>query len=411
MPTDRNQKISKVASALESETTLADLVARCSGPRASAWDVTDRASDMESLGEDIIHLGVGDPDFDTPEEIVDVAVASMRSGRTHYASIPGEPELRRQIAKHSQLRYGRSVDENRVVVFPGAQCALFSVFLCLVQEGDEVILLEPAYATYDAVVEAGGAQAIRVPLDPAAGFALDIDRICNAITPKTKVILLNSPGNPSGAVFDQETVAELVSICREKGIWIVSDEVYWSMVFEGEHHSAFCEPGSDDFVIVINSLSKSHAMTGWRIGWTIAPEKVTSALISLAQALLFGVSQFSQDAAAFALASDLDSVRSMVETFNQRRQHFCRQLSGVKGIDVYVPAGGMFLLIGVSKLGMDGERFANELLDETGVTVVPGFAFGDSVKDFVRIGFLRDVDILTDAANRIRQFVESSIAK
>ncbi len=391
---------------MNSNLKLADLVTRCSGPRSAAWAVTDRASDMESRGDDIIHLGIGDPDFNTPEEIVDVAVASMRSGRTHYSPIPGELALRREIAKHAGLRYGKSVSEDRVVVFPGAQCALFAVFLCIAQKGNEVILLEPAYATYDAVAEAGGAQAIRVPLDPDTGFALDVERISDAITPRTKAILLNSPGNPSGSVFDRQAVSELVSICVEKGIWIVSDEVYWSMVFDGEHCSPFSEPETDGLVIVINSLSKSHAMTGWRIGWVIAPEVVTNALISLSQALLFGVSQFTQDAAAFALTSDLESVRNMVATFNQRRQHFCRELSDIKGIDVHVPAGGMFLLLGVGGLNMDGERFANDLLDEEGVAVVPGFAFGDSVKDFVRIGFLRDVSVLTDAAMRIRRFVE-----
>jgi arginine:pyruvate transaminase len=395
----------------DSNLKLAKLASRCSGPRSQAWNVTDRATELELVGADIIHLGVGDPDFATPQEIVDVAAAAMSSGRTHYAPIPGEAELRNQIAQCSEKQYGNRVDEDNVVVFPGAQCALFSVFLCLAEAGDEVIVLEPAYATYDAVVEAGGAKAVRVPLDPDSGFALDVARIRAAITPKTKAILLNSPGNPTGAVFERDAIAALVSLCREKSIWIVSDEVYSTMVFEGKHTSPYSEPGSDELVVVINSLSKSHAMTGWRIGWAIAPRKLAQALISLAQALLFGVSQFSQDAAAFALANDLESVRKMVATFNERRISFCDELSSISSLDTFRPAGGMFLLVGVGQLGMDGEQFANELLDEKGVAVVPGFAFGDSVRNFVRIGFLQDVSALSEAANRIREFAVMRSAK
>ena len=386
---------------------LTKLAERCSGPRSRAWHVTDRASVMERRGEDIIHLGVGDPDFDTPKEIVDAATKSMISGRTHYSPIQGEIPLRQQIARHASGLYAHTVDPDRVVVFPGAQCALFSTFLCLAETGDEVILLEPAYATYDAVVRAGGADAVRIPLNPESGFALNVDQIRTAITPKTKAVLINSPGNPTGTVFDRSAVNELVSLCRQNDIWLVSDEVYWSMVFDGSHHSPLAAERSHDHVVIVNSLSKSHAMTGWRVGWVIAPASLAEALAILAQALLFGVSQFSQDAAAFALANDLESVQSMVDAFRNRRDRFCAELIDIERIKVYRPDGGMFLLVGIGDLGMDGDTFANELLDETGVAVVPGFAFGDSVRNFVRIGFLRDENVMSEAARRIRRFVES----
>jgi len=386
---------------------LANLVERCSGPRSKAWDVADRAWEMDSQGEDIIHLDVGDPDFDTPEEIVNAAIKSMTSGRTHYSPIPGEDALRAQIARQASELHGQNIDPARVVVFPGAQCALFSTFLCLAEAGDEVILLEPAYATYDAVVQAGGADVVRVALDPDAGFALDIEPIRTAITDRTKAILLNSPGNPTGTVFTRSAVDDLNLLCRQNDMWLVSDEVYWSMVYDGDHHSPLAAQGSEDNVVVINSLSKSHAMTGWRLGWVIAPTALAQSLATLSQALLFGVSQFSQDAAEFALANDLESVPSMVDTFRQRRDRFCAELADIEGIKVYRPDGGMFLLVGIGDLGMDGNAFANELLDETGVAVVPGFAFGDSVENFVRIGFLRDEEVLSEAAKRIRQFVKS----
>lgn len=384
---------------------LSGLVKRCSGSRSRAWDITDRASELERRGENIIHLGVGDPDFDTPEEIIAAAHRSMSSGRTHYSPIPGESNLRKQIAMHATGLYGKTIEQDNVVVFPGAQCALFSTFLCLAEHGDEVILLEPAYATYDAVAEAGGARAVRVPLDAKSGFALDVEKIRSAITKDTKAILLNSPGNPTGAVFAKTAIENLVSLCCEKNIWLVSDEVYWSMVFDGEHNSPLSTAGAEERVIVVNSLSKSHAMTGWRIGWVIAPGKLSTSLASLSQALLFGVSQFSQDAATYALANDLQSVQSMVQTFQRRRDRFCAEMNGIEGISVYPPAGGMFLLVEIGDLGMNGTQFADKLLDETGVAVVPGFAFGNSVENFVRIGFLRDEEAMSDAASRIRRFV------
>lgn len=362
---------------------------------------------MGCRGEDIIHLDVGDPDFDTPEEIVNAAIKSMTSGRTHYSPIPGENALRQQISRQASELHEQNINPARIVVFPGAQCALFSTFLCLAEAGDEVILLEPAYATYDAVVQAGGADVIRVALDPDSGFALDVDQVRAAITANTKAILLNSPGNPTGTVFARAAVDDLVSLCQRNDMWLVSDEVYGSMVYDGDHYSPLAAQGSEDNVVVINSLSKSHAMTGWRVGWVIAPIALAQSLVTLSQALLFGVSQFSQDAAEFAVGNDLESVRLMVDRFRRRRDRFCTELADIEGIKVYRPDGGMFLLVGVSDLGMDGNVFANELLDETGVAVVPGFAFGDSVENFARIGFLRDEKVLSDAAQRIRRFVES----
>ncbi len=385
------------------------LCARVSGPRSLAWQVTDRASELEKQGADILHLGIGDPDFDTPVEIVERAITSLKEGRTHYAPISGETNLRQQIATNASALYEKDIAAQQVVIFPGAQSALFATLLCVAEHGDEVILLEPAYATYDAVAQAGGARAVHVPLDPETGFALDIARIEQAINSRTRAIILNSPSNPSGTIISRSAINELVSVCRTKGIWIVSDEVYGSMVFEGEHISAFGAANSESHVVVVNSLSKSHAMTGWRLGWTIAPASMARHLSNLAQPLLFGVCQFTQDAAAFALAHELHSVAQMRDTFRRRRDVFCERLAAISSLKVYKPAGGMFLLVDVADLGMDGDRFANELLDETGVAVVPGFAFGDSVRNCVRIGFLRDEEVLIDAADRIKRFVESKL--
>ncbi len=376
-----------------------------SGPRSSAWDVTDRATHMDRDGADIIHLGVGDPDFDTPAGIIDSAVTSLRNGRTHYSPIPGESELRKAIAESCENQCETNIDAAQVCIFPGAQCALFATMLCLAGPGDEVILLEPFYATYEGVAQAGGASVVTVPLSPDDEFSLDIDRIADVITNRTRVILVNSPGNPSGAVFDKASIVALAQLCLQKNIWLVSDEVYSELVFDAEHYSSLSIQEAQSNVVVINSVSKTFAMTGWRLGWTIAPPALASHFANLSQCLLFGVAQFTQDAVAYALRNEQQQISVFRNSFKHRRDIFCGALEKIDGLIVHRPRGGMFTMIDVSAFGYDGEQFANELLDECGVAVVPGFAFGDSVTNCVRIGYLCDEKLLMDAAERIETFL------
>lgn len=378
---------------------------RFSGPAARAFDVSDRAYDLAASGRNIIHLSVGDPDFDTPRAIVDSAIDSLNAGRTHYSPIGGDPDLRRTIADHASRQYGQAIDPDRIVVFAGAQNALFATMLCLAEAGDEVILVEPTYTTYDAVARAGGGTPVRVPATSGDPFTIDMERIETAITGRTRAILINSPGNPSGAMIDADRMARLVRLCRQRDIWLVSDEVYWPFVYEGAHCSPLSLAAGQDTSFVINSLSKSHAMTGWRLGWTIAPEGVAGQLVDLAQSLLFGVNQFVQDAAVTALSSHLPELDQMRAAFRQRRDRLYAGLCGIPGIRPHKPAGGMFLVVDVSALGLDGEAFAEQLLDREGVSVVPGFGFGASMKGFVRIGFLANEETLDQAVDRIRSFV------
>jgi len=380
-----------------------------SGPRSNAWDVTDRATRMDRDGADIVHLGVGDPDFDTPAGIIDTAMTSLRSGRTHYSPIPGESALRNAIAKTCSDQYGSNIEAAEVCIFPGAQCALFATMLCLAGPGDEVILLEPFYATYEGVAQAGGATVVTVPLSADDDFNLHTDRVANAITDKTRVILMNSPGNPSGAVFDEASIASLAELCREKNIWLVSDEVYSQLIFDAEHYSPLSIPNARDNVVVISSVSKTYAMTGWRLGWTIAPPELVHHLTNLSQCLLFGVTQFTQDAVTYALRNEQQQVTAFCASFARRRDMFCDALAKIDGLTVHRPGGGMFTMVDVSALDCDGEQFANELLDDSGVAVVPGFAFGNSVRNCVRIGYLCDERRLMEAAKRIENFVTHRI--
>lgn len=375
------------------------------GTRARAWDVTDRAASLASRGEDIIHLGVGDPDLDTPAAIVDAAIAAIERRRTHYAPLAGEPDLCTAIATHAKKHWRVSVRTDEVCVFPGAQNALFAVMNCVAGPGDEVLVPEPFYATYEGTVSSSGASMRALPCAADRGFLPDIQQIAANIRPNTRALLVNSPCNPTGAVFDRNTWAGIESILQEHCLWLVSDEVYASYCYEDRHRTALSLESVRDWVVVVNSLSKSHAMTGWRLGWSIAPQELTGHLVNLSQCMNFGVSQFVQDAAVVALRDCDDASAKFASEFQRRRDCLYDRLAAVDALRMSRPAGGMFVMVDVSATGMDGDAFANRLLDEAGVSVVPGFAFGDSATQFVRIGFLQDTQTLERAADRIESFV------
>jgi len=383
------------------------LIEKISGRASKAWIVGDKAFDMIDRGTDVIHLGIGDPDFDTPGHIITSLEKALSSGKTHYSPLLGETALREEIAHHAKKLYGGQISKENVAVLPGAQAALFSSFLCIAEIGDEVIALEPTYATYPAVIRGSGAKLITVKLNRnEKGYHLDLNDIERAITSNTKAILINSPSNPSGAVFSQEDLNKLADLCKERGIWLISDEVYWSLCYENDHASAFTQLHTRENVIVLNSLSKSHAMTGWRIGWIVAPEEIIEAMLFLSQAQYFGVSQFIQMAAIEALR-DFENPRKFKEIFRERRDAFIGELNKSKILNSNTPQGGMFLLIDIEKTGIDGQLFAERLLEEEHVAVVPGFGFGDSMQYSIRVGFLDEIPRLIEAAQRIVRFAES----
>ena len=382
------------------------LIKKISGPASKAWLVGDKAFEMIDAGKDVIHLGIGDPDFDTPKQISSLLKEVIDNNKTHYSPLAGENGLRQEIASHAMGLYGGDIKKENIAVLPGAQAALFSAFLCLAERGDEVIVLEPTYATYPAVIQASGAKIVTVKLDEKTGYQLNVSDIKRAITSKTKAILINSPSNPSGAVFEQDTLNALADLCKRERIWLVTDEVYWSLTYEDDHASAFFQNETRANVIVINSLSKSHAMTGWRVGWVIAPEEIIDALTSLSQAQSFGVSQFIQLAGIEALR-DKKNPQIFKGLFLSRRDAFIKEIKKSELLQFSVPQGGMFLLINIEKTGLDGGKFAERLLQEELVAVVPGYGFGESMQNTIRIGFLDEIPRLIEAARRLRRFAES----
>jgi len=377
------------------------------GDRAAAWDIHRQGSERLAAGEDVIVLSIGEAEFDTPPSIVDAAVRSLRSGRTRYASAEGVPAFREAVARQHAQQTGQTVDMENVVIVPGAQCGLFAASMVCCDPGSEVIAADPAYVTYEAVIAASGARSVYVPLRFDERFRFDPADIAAAVTPDTRAILLNTPHNPTGAVIGRADMAAIGEIARAHDLWIIADEVYAQLVYDGEHVSPGSSPELRSRTLSVGSLSKSHAMTGWRLGWVVAPKDVARHLAELSIAMLYGQPPFLQDAGAYALNEAQHDVAGICATFRARRDVLCDTLRDVAGIACERPAGGMFLMADIRATGLDGGAFAQRLLDEQGVSVLSGDAFGDSTRGYVRIGLTQTESRLAEAARRIGVFTKS----
>ena len=384
---------------------FSQLVERIGGKGSRAWDIDFRARQLMAEGrDDIIILSVGDPDFDTPPPIVDAVVESLRQGRTHYSSMAGILPLRQAIAaRHFELT-GQRVDAGAVVVSAGAQWPLYSVIMCLAQAGDEIISPEPMYVTYHAVAGASGATLVQVPLKRDRGFHLDPDDVATAITPRSRVLLLNFPHNPTGAVMTEDELAGIAEIAIRHDLWVVSDEVYATLNYDGPHRSPASLPGMAERTVVIDSLSKSHAMTGWRLGWSVAPGDLPFHLNNLAQCLLYGCPTFIQDAAVVALTREFHEIDVMRRTFRERRDRVADLVNQAPHVRCLRPEGSMFLMIDVRDSGLTSIDFAERWLEAEGVCALPCDGFGPSGEGFLRISLSAPMADLEEACARLERF-------
>nr|WP_284507664.1 aminotransferase class I/II-fold pyridoxal phosphate-dependent enzyme [Caballeronia sp. NCF2] len=394
---------------------MSSLTNRISGRGAAGWAVSDLAESMIARGEDVIALTLGDPDFDTPEVITDAAIGALRNGRTHYAAICGIAPLRSSVAVAQSRLDGLPWCADNVVIFPGAQSALFSVMLCIGDVGKKVIVFDPMYATYSAVVGASGAEKVTVPIklafDGSTRATIDFDALEHAVEPDVVAILLNAPNNPGGFVFDNATLQRLAEICVKHDLWLISDEVYRDLTFDGRFESISALPGMAERTIIVNSLSKSHAMTGWRIGWAIAPASLVEHLGRLAQCSLFGSPTFIQDAGVVALEQCNRYVAVHRERFARRRDLLLAELSKSESLRISPPGGGMFVLVDVRRTGLSGEAFAQMALQEASVAVVPGMAFSEHEDWFVRVSFAGNESRLSEGARRLVRFADRTASR
>lgn len=377
---------------------------RLQGDDSPVWAVHDEALVRQAAGEDVYLLSVGDPDLATLPATVRAAIDSLEKGRTHYAPGRGELGLREIIADIELRASEKSCHPDEVVIYPGATNAIYSVLACLLDTGDDIVVMEPMYVGYDGIFKALALNKIGVPLHVDSGFAFDLESVKKAITDATKLVFINTPGNPAGNIIPAAVLQELAAYCLDRNIWLVCDEVYSMITFDGEHVSLRKAAESLDNVIIVDGMSKSHAMTGWRLGWTVAPKAVADRLLAFTSSTIFGCCQFVQDAAAHALVNDEEYINGVREEYRQRRNYVCERVKGISGLSCEVPAAGMFLMIHVDLAGTNGLEFAESLLAEQGVSVLPGIGFGDCTADYVRVSLAQPINILRPAFDRIETF-------
>lgn len=382
-------------------------VQRISGESVSAWDIHYAAIEARGRGEDVIVLSVGDPDFATDERISAAASAALEQGDTHYTHVLGRPALREAIAAKQRRLLGIEVSADNVALVAGAQNGLFATSLCLFSSGDEVLVPEPMYLTYEACIHASGAQIACVQQPAANGFRLTAAALEAALTDKTRGIALATPCNPTGNVYSREELEAVAEVARKHDLWVISDEVYGQLTYDREHLSIASLPGMAERTVILNSLSKTHAMTGWRVGWVIAPPALVGHLDNLLLCMLYGLPGFIQEAALKALELDEEVIGSAREVYRRRRDLVVAGLKQVQLLDCREPEAGMFMLVDVRRTGLSSMDFAWQLFRATGVSVLDAQAFGASAEGFVRLSFTVADEVLKDACQRIAGFVET----
>lgn len=375
------------------------------GRRTSAWEIHRVAQQAAAKGEDVIVLSVGDPDFATPAPIVERAIDALRGGDTHYSAVSGRDPLRAAIAGEHSRMSGVAVAPANVILTAGAQNGVFATSLCLLEAGDEVIVPEPMYLTYEACVRAAGATLVPVPVDPARAFHLDCDALERAVTSRTKAIFFATPCNPTGVVMPRADLERIARVACEHDLWVLSDEVYADLTFEREHVSIMSLPGMAERTVTLGSLSKSHAMAGWRVGWAIGPTQLIEHMGRLALAMLYGLPGFIQQAALTALQEKARIVDEMREIYRRRRDVVFEHLSRIPRLRCLLPEAGMFMMVDVSGTGLDTMDFTWRLFRAQGVSVLDASAFGETANGFVRLGFVVDEARLAEACKRIAAFV------
>jgi arginine:pyruvate transaminase len=387
-------------------TRFAALTERVAGRGVGTWDTHVRARQLIESGVDVILLTVGNPDQKPAATMIDTTVAALRGGRTLYAPTIGYPQLRAAIAARAERRSGRPCAAENVAVVPGAQGGLFATLACIAGAGDEIIVPEPIYATYEGVIGACGATMVTVPLPAASGFHPDLDAIRNAITPKTRVIWINTPHNPTGAVFTADEMAAVAALCREHDLWLLSDEVYEDLAFVRRHVGAWSLPEMAERTAVIASLSKAHAVPAFRLGWVIGPPDLIRHISNLLLSVTYGSPAFLQDGALAALSTDLPEVAALHEDYRRRAVTMSRLLAEAPHCGVVPPEGGMFVLLDIRGTGLSAEAFAQGLLDTERVAVLPCDGFGASAEGYLRISLGAPDDRIAEAGERIVRFAQ-----
>src|SRR5712691_1132685 len=368
----------------------------------TAFEVLARARALEAKGRDIVHLEIGEPDFATPPAIVAEGVAALERGETHYTPYAGVPELREAIAEYLRTRRGVKADPADVIVTPGAKPIMFYALLALLDAAEEAIYPDPGFPIYSSMIGFAGARGVPLPLREANDFQPDLDELRRLVGPRTKVLVLNSPNNPTGGVLSPEAIREIARIARDRDLWVLTDEIYGELVYEGSHRSIVLEDGMSERTILLDGFSKTFAMTGWRLGFGLFPRPLVEPITKLVTNSVSCTATFVQRAGTAALASRPPEVDRMVAEFRRRRDLVVKGLKGIPGVTCRVPHGAFYVFPNIRGLGLaNSVDVADRLLSEAGVAVLAGTCFGAAGEGYLRLSYANSFPALEKALSRI----------
>ena len=377
----------------------------------SAFDVLLKARALEAAGRSIIHLELGEPDFNTPGPIISAAKQALDEGWTHYGPPQGLQEFREAIAQHVSRTRKIQVDAKNVCVTPGAKPMLFYPMLALVEAGDEVLYPDPGFPIYRSLIQFLGAKGVPMPLLEENGFSLDLNLLEDRLNERTRLIILNSPQNPTGGVVPEADIRRLAELVRERDVMILSDEIYSRICYEGEEFSIASVPGMLEKTIIVDGFSKSHAMTGWRLGYGVVPDWLVKPMNLLVANANTCTASFVQRAAITGLEGPQDEVEAMVREFRRRRDMFCPALDRVPGLKCSMPAGAFYAFVNGKETGLSSRALEDVLLNEAGVACLDGGAFGPHGEGYVRMSYANSFENLQEAVERIAQLAQKNFGR
>lgn len=393
--------------ALQFELRLAERMSRLG--TETAFEVLNRARALERQGKEIIHLEIGEPDFETPTNVINAGVDALQSGWTHYGPSAGLPELRETIANEVSRTRGVEVAPEEVVVVPGGKPIIFFSILALIDEGDEVIYPNPGFPIYESMIRYVGARAVPVRLSEERDFALNVDELSHLISDRTKLIIINSPHNPTGGVLGKHDLEQIADAIGDRNIFVLSDEIYSRLIFDGKHHSIMSVPGFKERTILLDGFSKTYAMTGWRMGYGVMRADLATQVARLMTNSNSCTASFTQVAGVEALQGDQSSVEHMRSEFQRRRDLFVRSLNQIRGFSCRMPKGAFYVFPNITSTGWQSKPLADALLEEAGVACLSGTSFGEFGEGYLRFSIANSMENLNLALAKIEQWVGKNV--
>jgi aspartate aminotransferase len=386
---------------------LADRMSRLG--TETAFEVLNQARALERQGKKIIHLEIGEPDFDTPANVVEAGINALRQGWTHYGPSAGLPELRQAVAEDVSRSRGVKVTSDEVVIVPGGKPIIFFTLLALADVGDEIIFPNPGFPIYESMIDYVGARAVPIRLREEKDFSFDVDEMASLITDRTRLVILNSPQNPTGGVLSKQDLHDIADAIGDRNIMVLSDEIYSRLVFDGQHHSIMSVPGFQERTILLDGFSKTYAMTGWRLGYGVMRTDLAQHISRLMTNSNSCTASFAQIAGVEAIRGDQTSVDRMRAEFQRRRDAFVAGLNRIKGFSCRVPKGAFYAFPNITKTGWKSKKLSEALLEQAGVACLSGASFGDFGEGYLRFSVANSLENLNQALVQIDQWTKKNL--